>query len=311
MPYQTGQISSWADAIAVIKSFAQANGWSVSGDVIYKGDIFAAVYAGNTNGNSEGSVRLQGGTGQSGGALTGANGLESAFLGGPLIGDPLNSFPMNYHLFCHTSPDQISMFVNYNNVWWQCLTFGEIQKYFSVTGGQFYHAPSNPATNACFGGYYGLCAQVLKPRAGYVHAVAPFWIGDDNNDWDGSTIRLHLDGKVWWRSSRHSNNDTRRVTAPDAIYPLHARSNSAWNEMTVMLPYYLVATRPESKLTPIGTISHFRHFRMDNHVAGDIVTFGSDKYKVFPWLRHTTGTYTTIEDCASGVWGVAVEYDGP
>ncbi len=309
MAYQTGSVSDVANLIAAIKTFAQANGWSVSSDIIYKGDIYAKVYASTFD--SQDTVALEGGTGQSGGALTGPSGYISKLLMGTRIGDPDNSWPMTYYLFAHSTPDQISLFVNYNSVWWQNLSFGEIEKYGDYVGGQFYHAQGNETGSI----YHGdtLCVKVTEGGTNsYNHSSAPFWGSASEAtgvEFDGSSIHIEIDSQIWWTSSSDASNNLHRVNVPQIIYPMLGRSNATWNEMSTLVPYYIGALRPDDKMSIIGSIAHFRPMRLDNHVAGDLITIGSDQYKVFPWIRQTSEE--TPVGVASGVWGVAVEYDGP
>lgn len=305
MPYQTGSASDFPNLVATIKTFASTNGWSVSTDVIYKGNVFAAVKAENPAGGTAG-ISVQGGLGHSGGALTSASSYKSMMQVYDGVGDIINSFPLTYHLFSHTN--QITLFVNYNSVWWQWLTFGEIEKYGTYTGGQFYAAPQN----------YDTTSRDTYIRAEYAGGtyspagVALFWGGKElwgyTEAQDGSYMHLEMDSNIWWVSSRESQYGGNRINTPSFMSPLLYRCNSNQTEMTTLLPYYVWALRPSTKASLIGNVSPFRLMRIDNYQAGDIITIGSDKYKVFPWLRKTPSTVATN---SSGVWGVAIEYDGP
>lgn len=309
MAYQTGSVSDFPNLVATLKTFASNNGWSVSTDIVYKGNVFARVAAEHPSGG-DACISVQGGTGQSGGALTGAHGRKNMMRTHTGLGDIVNSFPITYHLFSHTSPDQITLFVNYNSIWWQWLTFGEIEKYGSYTGGQFYASMQDYSVSI-----YDKDVKITAEEAGNYDAPAAcalFWGGKE--EWgsltvnDGGYMHLELDGYTWWLSSRETGYDGYRINTPSFMSPLLERCNSTSTEMTALLPYYVWALRPSSKVSLLGSVKHFRLLRIDNYQAGDIITIGSDRYKVFPWLRKTIDTIA-IE--SSGVWGVAIEYDGP
>ncbi len=313
MPYQTGTASSHADLLTTLKTFVATNGWSVSTDVIYKGNVFAGMDVEGPATNTYGdALTIGGGLGQSGGALTTPSPDRSTLRNRPEVGDLLNSFPVNYHIFVHTSPDQVAVFINYNSVWWQWLTFGELSKCGSYTGGQFYAAIA-PLMPAVTPGLDACITMSAEDAQGCQPCGGLFWSGMEtygviSQEHDGSIIHLELDGLVWYSSGTKADASRGIVQSVGPMAPLLARSNPTWNQIGVLLPQYLWAVRPSSKLSLLGRVAHFRLMRIDNYAPGDIITIGSDKYKVFPWLRKTTETTTSN---SSGVWGVAVEYDGP
>ncbi len=309
MAYQTGTASSYSNLISILQTFAGSNGWSTSGDVIYKGSVYAAIVDEHPDAVSDG-LSLQGGTGQSGGSLTGASTYKSMLRTHSNVGDLSNSFPVTYYMFVHTSPDQLTCVINYNGTWYQWLTVGELAKYATYTGGQFYATPS-PFLDYANDKNVGMTAEEAGTEGEAPSCVAPFWGGYNNypdDTHDGSILYMAVDSQTWWTSSRETNFDNNRVNTPSFMSPLIERCISTATGNASFLPYYVFSQRPSDKTSLIGDIAHFRITRVDNYTPGQIVTIGSDKYKVFPFLRKTT---ETEPENNSGVYGMAIEYDGP
>lgn len=90
-----------------------------------------------------------------------------------------------------------------------------------------------------------------------------------------------------------------------------AQPNS-WNSEATLLPIRAWKARPSSKISMTADLEFARHIRIDNLSPGDILTIGSDQWKVFPWYRkdvsaHNGGYFVNH----TGTFGWAIRYEGP
>ena len=92
--------------------------------------------------------------------------------------------------------------------------------------------------------------------------------------------------------------------------PLIQRTPNTWNGEATLLPVQAYLARPSSKVSLIAELGHMRYVRIDNYNAGDIITLGADRWKVFPWWQRNAASRDGA-DFSSGTLGFAVRYDGP
>lgn len=91
---------------------------------------------------------------------------------------------------------------------------------------------------------------------------------------------------------------------------------SAWNGEATLLPLRIVKERPSFKSSLILDCQNARHIRVDNLSPGDILTLGSEKWKIFPWYRKNS-TYRNASNTPpydynhTGTLGWAIRYEGP
>jgi len=139
MAYSTGVANNLAEIVAAIKALAATSGWSSSSTTIYKGNVYAQL---STTGND---VFVRCGTG---GVLTNQTPRASRLRGDAYTGTPAIStlsYPLTYHVFINTDPDDIVCFVNYNVNWWQWIAFGQALN-LGVSGTCVYQSGSFPSS---------------------------------------------------------------------------------------------------------------------------------------------------------------------
>lgn len=121
-----------------------------------------------------------------------------------------------------------------------------------------------------------------------------------------SFVQSSLSGNPWYSNG---------VVGIAALSPLLGNLPNAWNSESVLLPIREYAKALENKISLVADLKNARHVRIDNYDPGQIVSIGSDKWKVFPWLRKNTvnrqGTYNGSSVRDSGTLGWAIRYDGP
>lgn len=317
MAFQTGSFSSAADLIATIKTFASANGWLVSGDVIYRGSVYTALtIEAVTDDMTSERIRVQGGTGESAGVLTGASSGSAYCLGGIYTGTSSTfdfAFPATYYLFNYASPDTIICIARSNEgLYFNWLTFGVLTKYGSYTGGEF------------FGATHGRPGKLARPSMQPKwHAnnstgrgtMAPFWDMTETAYYLPNTyVRSDLGAEAWIGENGPGNT----VDVNLCAYSLITRTPNAWNGQAAMAPFWVRAKRPDGFYSLLGLFEHARNIRVTNYEATDIITLGSDRYMTFPFFRKSVvypdgALYTggTSGLYVSGTLGWAIAYDGP
>ncbi len=118
-------------------------------------------------------------------------------------------------------------------------------------------------------------------------------------------INHGLDGVSW-------NPPASILNCAHAIQPLTAVLPNAWNSAAALLPVQVWLPRADNKVSMVVDMVHIRYVRVDNHAPGEVITIGSDRWKVFPFYRKNVA----VRDAGSsvdhtGTFGFAVRYDGP
>jgi hypothetical protein len=136
-----------------------------------------------------------------------------------------------------------------------------------------------------------------------------FYATTGNLNAQTSYIHHGLDGGAW--SGHGALND--RAQGFSAIVPLLGLLPNTWNGETVLLPFPIYIARSSgNKMSLVGNLKHLRHCRINFHNPGDIITLGSDQWKVYPWYRKNVSTpgSSGVSDSHSGTVGFAVRYTG-
>lgn len=290
MPYQTGTANTPSDLKTVIETFAVARGWTLASGVLSKSGANIRLTAPNS---TDLSIEAA---------------LNAAFTVSVAPQIPLISiatgWPVTYFLSGFTDTDNIYCVVNYSVSKFQYVAFGRLLKYGTWTGGTWCSATVGT-------GLTSLPAVLLAQTPQTVLGGA-ILVPNHNNGSNGnprSLVHAEIDSAVWLSSH---DNVTPWAAGSPTLGNLINRIPNAWNSQAVLLPYHITMFRPSNKRTLLGEIPHIRMTRIDNHEAGDVITLGSDKWKLWPWL----GKNSTLRDgdassSHSGTIGWAIKYDGP
>lgn len=289
MPFYTGTAADLATLLTAARSALQTEGWALDGDVLHKGDCFVElVVSGST-------LQLLGGTGIDGSnALTGAGPFRVRIRAfeQPLV------FPLTYFLHINESPDEVYLYVRYAVDFYQCLAWG-VSDVVGVPGsGVWYHGTQgeNSATDLTLG--YGSGGTGHRPMF-FGGVGLPASESVDNRM--SSFIFDDFDGTGW-----------RTPTLPfTSVWELLSRQPNAWNSHTVLIPIQVWCTRPSNTASLGADIRHARYVRIDNLNPEDVVTLGSEKWRVYPIYRKDTNNRdggAMLQH--SGTFGLALRYDG-
>lgn len=307
MAHETGSVNSLADLLTAIRAACTDNGWTLSTDVLHKGDTYIRI--------QEVSSALQ---------FLGGNGIDgSDALTTPApqvvriadFGSQALTFPMTWEAHINTDPDEVYIVVNYNVDYYQYAAWGISE------------VPDLPGSGVWFG------ASRFGVSGGAAGAAADFFYGPNGagmsqngrggplffSDIIGSNVALNtsfihhdLDGQGW--SSNLPGNGTDFPFSFQALAPLLTAQPNEWNDQTVLLPYPVYCARSSgNKVSLVADLKHIRHCRIPFHDPGDIITLGSDQWKLYPWYRKNTvtpGGDSSSGTTHSGTGGFAVRYTG-
>lgn len=309
MAFQTGTASSFINLLDALRLFATANGWTQNlwADVgadkrlhLQKGDIYANFLAEADNTD----LMVQGSLGFDAGAAWDAQ--PSANPAIPRMSDNFHgaiSWPVTYWLFLQTDPDSIEVVIRYQPTRHQWIMFGDITKYGTWPGREFYAASRE--INSAVDSLSAFAGQESSGQAPVLFHETGILGTFQGARMRNSTLHAEVDSNVWFANQRGFSTF---VSSTRHVWPLVNRSLSAFNGLTTLQPIELYALRPDNHYSPLGRIEHVRYANVLNHNAGDIIDIGGQKWMLFPWLEKggpTDSTPTTLHA------GMAIKYDGP
>lgn len=312
MAYQTSVVTSAADLKSTIETFAQANGWTLSGGVLNAGSVYVRL----TNPDSS-SIKIEG-------ARNNTWSAPDICSRWSQIRQTVWPAVAKCELFAFGSPMTLWCRLNFDIVTNRHLGFGMITKYGTWNGGQWFHASHTQDSHA---GDNALYSKTDSAQAGplWRNETALFW---DQQDLEGlagvayygkcSMLECDLTGDVWPATTGAGTN----ATAENKIYsrllmsPIHKYNPNLINNQSILTPFQLFLLNNDGNYMPIGFPDHVRWVRMDNYQDEDIVTIGSDRWKIFSWgvkdaVYPDGNTGASSTPLSTGYNGVAVRYDGP
>jgi len=318
MPYDTGTTTSHADLHSRINTFLTANGWTQDGNVLYKGNVFAEV----TDDTSY--LQVKGGQGQSGGTLTtpcAAVSRISTVCWGPDI-----VFPCTYHFFAHSSPDMFMCVLNHNTLYVQWMTFGELNKYGTWNGGQYYGSSYNTGNLQNRFLFYNWESRFYNTQAGQTTnvGIGLFWAAKyaSNGGYGNMQMVCDIEGAL---GDWIDNYGTLSAGNPAFNGSYYARdlvpySPNTFNTQATLIPINIYVGRASAFNSIVGEPGHTRYVNIKHYNIGDIITLGAEKWMVFPHAEKSahsltdpgsTTSSTDTSKCQTGYLGFAVRYDGP
>lgn len=311
MPYVTGIANSAADLCNAVVSLATDHGWrwDNSNHILCKGDINGQVTSSDCN------LLVQLAIGYSGNTLVSPAPQKTGItdrLG--YAGNTLLSYPLTYHIFVHTAPDEIIVAVNYQLMWWQWLALGQANS-FGVPGNAVWQWGSTTSDmkiqagialnvdGSSSGGYYGHTSG------------APFWQPNDGSGVPNSSIYLNVNGHGWWNNSLgYYSKNPNNACASIAAAPLLMTQPNTWNGEAVLIRLHIMVAQPSSFWSLVAELPHLRMLRNDYISDGQILTIGAERWFIAPVYRKNTVSRNTsvYKDAThSGTIAIAVRYDGP
>lgn len=300
MAYYSGTAADLSSLHASFLASAQTDGWTLTGNVLSKAGVFFRIVLTANNIECRGCENN-----------AFSNPAPSQSSVGKVMSNYGITFPCNYEIFGFAQ--ELFMVINYNVDEYQWMALGKS----TIPG-----LPGQGGWHQATLGYYG--AHTLDPRP-YVYMVnegggsyynwhfcpALFWGNQAGSvtTADVGHVNHGLDGHGWTWNGNASVYDAIGVRACSGLIGMQP---SVWNSDVALLPIRAYKFRPSNKSSLIVDVVNARHCRIDNMTPGDILVIGSDKWKVFPWLKKNVSARNAGFDVThTGTFGWAIKYEGP
>lgn len=306
MAFVTGTAGNFADLQTALINACTANGWAwdATSGVLSKGNVFVQLIVSNPTTTS---LIIIGGTGIAGGALQGASVTGAQMYGA--CATPI-AWPVTYYVLIGTNPDSVVFYINHSVNYWQWMIFGQgvnlgvpgLATYFGASVRTYVQtAPClsiNQQSNAGAGSYAN-------------HASIPFWSVEiyAGNPYQNCFAHINFEGCAWGNDAALNGQSMRTEWSANTLMNLQP---NAWNSDSMLLPLRVFGTRPSGFYSPLIELPHMRLVRNTNYADGDIVTLGTDRWRIFPGRSKNTvfpQGQATVDH--SGTYALAVYYDGP
>ncbi|HTF96735.1 MAG TPA: hypothetical protein VL995_11430 [Cellvibrio sp.] len=313
MSYYSGSANSFADLRTALFNACTANGWTLSTDVLTKGTlaIKLTINAVSTAVSGIGLI-LQGGVSATGSTLNTPS-PNTARLGPPSTTVHQPTFPMSYEIFLFTNPDEVYLVAktNVDNHLW--LAFGK-STYPGI--GLWLSGIANTAQGGAAGSIAvdingGNAGGSLNSTGCLFWQPAQYTTG--NPYYNQDTVHVDIDGIIWAGNPASAvSKVVGSVTALPGITEMLTVQPNAWNGEAVLMRIRPMLYRASNKNSIVADLRNARYIRVDNYEPGQIISLGSDNWKVFPFYRKNT----TARDGGgsvdhTGTFGWAIRYDGP
>lgn len=320
MAYFSGMASSYGDLQTALVNACVAEGWTWLDGILSKGTVFVKPTVTTTLGNNHG-LSIQAGTAKSGSSLTNPSpmlpriGNQAEPSGCPV---PVITFPITYSIFIHDL--EVYLIIKYEIQRYMYLAFGSGGSDLPV-----YLAGSISAGYLPFTGQWnGVKGIFISHDAGglssaifdYVGVMSGFlWQsyyanGAGNHN---AGYYVSVNGYTGWNPSPAAPTPANGV---NQLQPLISRSPSNWSANSVLFPIKILLAQASSKQSIIAELQHSRYIRLDNYEEEQIITLGSDKWKVYPFHKKNLSARNGNPDSFNGIdhtgtLGWAIRYDGP
>lgn len=316
MAYITGTAASLADLKTAIENVCTANGWALADGILSKNGAFFKLTA---NAGTYPSLVLNGGTSKTGSTLNGQPTQPQANAG-VMIGSPNGNtivFPINYEIYLFTDPDEVYCVINYNSDFYQQLSFGK-SDIPGIGGAAAWFTGSmgtgNSLTSTSGSRVYMSSSQNNCGTTPYNGLACGLWFEQSTaGSYHSSFVHSNLDGISNWRCTNNATVGTGGYGISYAASLLGSLPNLS-NQATILLPVKAIIFRNDAGRTIAANPKNVRYLRIDNVVPGEIVTFGADQWKVYPFHRKDStqrnGVSWSTGAQHSGTWGYAIKYTG-
>lgn len=309
MAFQSAIVNSAADMRSAIETFAQANGWTLSSGVLSKNGCHTLL-----SNPSASELRIQ-------------NAKNGIFSGNEISVRYsrifLTSWPSaaTLNMVAFSNPDTIWVTMNFDVVRFMHIGFGNIAKYGTWTGGQWFHAQHTSRTKDS-NVTSSVDGQSSPNSQNGSSECALFWSPTNYDSWYGgyaentaSSIECDLRGRIWEPPQVSDPSNLHNIQVPTVTAVTHKKNPNVFNGQTILTPFQLWLKASDGFMQCLGHVGHLRFVKLKNYNPGDLITLGSEKWKLYPWHIHDIGNPDGIRNASenlgsTGILGVAVKYDG-
>lgn len=314
--YETGTATDVADLLGKLRTFALANGWSqnyygarTSGTgnalQINKGGFYVTFRTDTGAGTTQDPGPYIGAYAH--GTYSAGNGTENqSGASGVCLSNGMSGPFAAYHFIsgAELGSDYLYAIVETTAGTFKHFGTGKMVGVGTLTNGQFVHACR----------WYYTTAEINASNSAY-HTI-PFEsyapnLSDANVGWyvraDADTISPRwLVGKGYSYSAA-TNRHTRagRLLAGYGFgYGLYTSAASALTARNMLAPCYVAGERAGGLFSPIGYPPGIRWVKLTNLAPNDVLTIGTDQWKVFPVIRKNGTTGQVNSDLAGYAYKV-------
>lgn len=318
MAYYTGVANSFADVRTALFNACVSEGWAqADADTLTKGDAVVRATISTTNTVALGpGIILQGATGLSSGSLVNPSITRPRF-GRPHQTVNPETWPMEYYIHIFDNPDEVYLVANFNVDSYWFLAFG-VSDNQAITGtGLWLSATSRTGHGQSVGvtGAINITSDSGGTSAGTNSSSgAFFWqtVPNSNGQTNNDTIHTGIDGVAWSGDAVGAAVPINSFNAILSASTLVARLPGAWNSEAILIPIQGYVWRASNKCSLVVDVRNARYTRVDNYMPGQIITLGSDQWKIYPFYKkNTTARNAGNLIDHTGTFGWALRYDGP
>lgn len=270
--------------------------WDAGAEVLSKGAIFLRAQV------VSGYLRLTGRT------SAGAGDTPKVVQIGPFTASlhplPALTYPISYELFLFAQ--EVYCVINYAVDCYQWLAFGKSTVDGLPGTGMWLGATAADAlTNYPYGFVIGNVDG--KVNSGNNLCGALFWQITGSSGVYTDYVHSDIDSQGWWWGQTY-NADPVGI---NSSAPLISLLPNVWNSEAVLLPIRAYKVRASYKLSLTADLENARYTRIDNYAPGQIITIGTEKWKVFPWFRKDSSVRNGGSNIThTGTFGWAIRYEG-
>lgn len=310
MAYFSGTAANFATLKTAIENACVSQGWVLSNGILSRNGCYVQLSSASAQ------LMLQAGNGQNGSSLTDTptvtNTSGAAFLK-DTTGVPIG-WPVSFEIHVFTEPDEVYCVVNFNSDFYMQLSFGQSD------------VPGIGGTGNWFTGSFSPNVYSYSRDAhAYLDVVTLHWgfvtyktfVGGLFTEKALSTSASHLHcglDNVGWIGASNENTLSDGRYAQQWSAPLVARSPSPFNSASILIPIKCVKPRPSKGMTVVADLRNARIVRIDNLTPGGVIDYGSERWKVYPFLRKNADVRNGVPWPTgahhSGTLGYAIKYTG-
>lgn len=322
MPYYSGTATSFEDLRIALVNACQNHGWAwdATNQILSKGALFYKIENEVPTTTYPEGLTFLGGTGVSGGNLTGQSGVmpkmgrESTTLYAPTL-------PMSYSIHIYEEPDEVYFIARHSVDRFYWAAFGKSTcpglpgTGAYVSANRLRYRANNDTTafysiTTVFANYYQ-----NKASAGCIFADtydAVFNLDTSSNRFERSDVintgLSYANSAAGWSVSGRGVGLCTGLTLASDLLDVQP---SNWNNEAILIPINVYQRISALNNALVLSLKNARYVRVDYYEPEQVITLGPDKWKVYPFVQKNTqyrnGQSNTTH---TGTYGWAIRYDG-
>ena len=291
MAYANGTVTDLSQLLTALTNACVAGGWTYAGGELTKhGCIFPISVDTYSSPYTRLRMQIKNPGDSSVSEITSIREMSNVAI----------SFPAEYHIF--TFDKEVYCVLNIQPGAYAWLAFGASS--ISVPGsGAFLSGSCSGSTSTTIEPNYPSFFYGPPPIAGAYYQAsrmdvgfsfcAPFSVEDLSQG-------VGIGSNVWYSGN----------------YGVGATQPNAFSGESILTPLRVFAEYSLNSFCLVFESEHARHVRIDNYEGEQIITYGADKWMIFPCKKRVTANRTFVyrydaTTLGSGTFGMAIRYEGP